>query len=157
MKLAKLFENWDLKKLSIKTGILNLEWEPAEADRDAAWDMYIELLTRITTQELDDEDGVEASALSSVYALFGVTREVIWRGGRDCVNFARLAIIILNHVIRPFTAKWHKCAEAGGFDEAENRAVFRAELKALQVQLRDYSKMLAEMAHVEDLMELDGD
>jgi len=47
MKLAKLFENWDLKKLSIKTGVLNLEWEPAEADRDAAWDMYIELLTRL--------------------------------------------------------------------------------------------------------------
>lgn len=37
MKLAKWFENWDLTGLKIKTPILEMEWAPQEADKDAAW------------------------------------------------------------------------------------------------------------------------
>ncbi len=38
---------------------LERDWAPQEADKDAAWDMYVELLTRITTQPLSGEDGLE--------------------------------------------------------------------------------------------------
>lgn len=156
MQLRKWFQNWDLNKLSIKTPILNMEWTPETADQDAAWDMYVELLTRITTQPLDDKDGVEQTALSSVHALFGLTREVIKSHGRDCAGFARVAIIILNQVIRPFTAKWHRLSEAGAFGDSAHCLAFRNELRDLQEELREYTRMLGRIAEVEDLSELQG-
>jgi hypothetical protein len=36
-----------------------MEWKPSDPDKAAARDLYVELLTRITTQPLPDEDGVE--------------------------------------------------------------------------------------------------
>ena len=44
-----------------------------DADRDAAWELYIELVTRITTQSLDEDDGDEKSALDSIYKIFSLT------------------------------------------------------------------------------------
>ena len=77
MKLKDLFEKWNLTGLKVKTPVLEMEWEPSDPDRDAAWDLYVELLTRITTQPLPDEVGVEESALDSVYVLFAITRETL--------------------------------------------------------------------------------
>ena len=34
------------------TGILEMEWAPRDPDRKAAWELYVELLTRIATQYL---------------------------------------------------------------------------------------------------------
>lgn len=151
MKFRKWLENWDMTSLKIRTPILEMEWEPQEADKEAAWDMYIELLTRITIQPLLDEDGVEQAALDSVYDLFGITREVIKSHGRECIEFAKLAVVILNQVIRPFTARWHKLSQEGVFDNPESCQVFRGELRDLQKELIKYTKMLAEIAGVEDL------
>ena len=50
MKWAKWLENWDMTSLKISAPFLEMEWNPAEPDKDAAWELYIELLTRITTQ-----------------------------------------------------------------------------------------------------------
>lgn len=52
MKIKDLFEKWNLTGLKIKTPILDLDWKPSDTDKDAAWDLYVELLTRITTQPL---------------------------------------------------------------------------------------------------------
>jgi len=155
MKLQEWFEKWGIKGLKIKTPILEFDWSPQEADKDAAWDMYIELLTRITTQPLSDDDGIEQTALESVYNIFGITREIIKHHGRDCVGFARIAIVILNQIIRPFTAHWHKLSSEGAFNETEKCILFRDELKQLQVKLTNYSKMLADIAGVEDLTQME--
>lgn len=56
--------------LKINAGFLNMEWPPKDRDRDAAWDLYVELLTRITTQNLQPDHGDEKTALDRVYALF---------------------------------------------------------------------------------------
>ncbi len=81
--------------------------QPAcRSGKEAAWDLYVELLTRITTQPLPDEDGVEQTALDSIYALFGITRETLKAHGRSCIQFAKIAIVVLEQVVRPFTAKW---------------------------------------------------
>lgn len=64
MKWKKWLENWDMTSLKIKTPFLEMDWNPQEKDKDAAWEMYIELLTRITTQSL--EYGDEKSALDSI-------------------------------------------------------------------------------------------
>lgn len=38
MKFKKWFENWDITGLRIKTPILEMDWSPQEADKNAAWD-----------------------------------------------------------------------------------------------------------------------
>ena len=155
MKWKEWLENWSMTSLKIKAPFLEADWKPKDPDRDAAWELYIELLTRITTQPLPSEHGDEASALESVHNLFGLSREVIKRHGRLCIEFTKIAIVILNQKIRPFTAKWHKLMLDGGFNDEKQRKKFRNELSELQNTLRIYSKMLADMAGVEDLTELE--
>jgi len=155
MKWRKWLENWDMTSLKIKTPFLEMDWSPQEADKNAAWEMYIELLTRITTQPLPKEHGDEKTALDSVYSLFPITREVLKRHGRDAQEFAKLAVVVLNQIIRPFTAKWHKLSLQGAFEQKEQREQFRKELKELQNKLITYTQMLSDMAGVEDLTKLE--
>lgn len=105
MKWKKWLEKWEMTSLQIKAPFLNMKWEPKDADKAAAWDLYIELLTRITTQPLPKEHGDEQTALNSVFALFGLTRDVLKKHGRDAEEFSKIAIVVLNQVMRPFTAK----------------------------------------------------
>lgn len=151
MKWKKWLENWDMTSLKIKTPFLETEWNPSDPDKDAAWDLYIELLTRITTQHLQPDHGDEKSALDSIHSLFSITRQIIKDNGRDCIEFAKIAIIVLNQIVRPFTAKWHKLSVAGAFDDEQKCAEFRSELTILQKELRKYTSALAGIAGVEDL------
>ena len=155
MNRRDFLEKWGLASLKINLGFLEGEFNPRDPDRAAAWEMYVELLTRITTQSLAPEDGDEKTALDSVYAIFPLTREILRRHGSGCGEFAKLAIPVLNQIIRPFTAKWHKLALAGAFDDAASCKAFRAELSVLQPRLRDYTRALAAMAEVEDLTALE--
>jgi hypothetical protein len=151
MKIKKLFENWDMKGLKLNLGFIESEWEPQVKDSEAAWEMYVELLTRIATQPLPDDSGMESSALESVYSLFGITRSILRKYGKDSIGFAKVAIIVLNQVVRPFTARWHKLSEEGAFQNPDQCAIFRKELKELQVNLKNYMGMLAEIAGVEEI------
>lgn len=155
MRLQDLFEKWNLTGLKVKTPVMEMEWQPSDPDKDAAWDLYVELLTRITTQPLPDEDGIEKTALDSVYALFALTRETLKTHGRSCIHFTRIAVIVLNQVIRPFTAKWHRLSEHGAFEDPEHCDAFRQELRELQVDLLNYTKLLSDLADVEDLTEIE--
>ncbi|OQY52255.1 MAG: hypothetical protein B6245_23800 [Desulfobacteraceae bacterium 4572_88] len=157
MKWHNWLEKWEMASLKIKTPFLETEWKPQDEDKAAAWELYVELLTRITTQVLDDTHGDEKTALDSVFALFSITRNVIKHNGRGCIEFTKIAIVVLNQVIRPFTAKWHKLSTKGAFEQADKCREFRRELKALQTELRKYTKMLADMAGVEDLTDLEGE
>jgi hypothetical protein len=155
MKLRKWLENWDLTNLKINLGVLEGEWKPQESDREAAWELYVEMLTRIVTQPLPDQHGDELAALESVHALFPITREILRRKGRDCLQFTKIAVIVLNQVVRPFTAKWHKQSKSDGFKSSKYRAEFREELADLQRVLRCYTRALADIARVEDLSQME--
>lgn len=155
MKWSKWLENWDMTRLKIKAPFLEMEWNPSEPDKVAAWELYIELLTRITTQRLPKDHGDEKTALDSVYSLFNITRSIIKANGRECIEFTKIAVVVLNQVIRPFTARWHLKSVGGGFDDATTCQLFRSELQELQAILRKYTAMLSEMAGVEDLTELE--
>lgn len=158
MKWSKWLEKWDMTSLKIKTPFLDMEWKPQDEDKTAAWELYIELLTRITTQPLDDSHGDEETALKSIYAIFPLTREVIKNNGRYCIEFTKIAIVVLNQVIRPFTAKWHRRSVQGEFSDPKKCMEFRSELGVLQEQLRIYTKMLGDMAGVEeDLTDLEDE
>ena len=128
-----------------------MEFSPTEDDQTAAWDMYVELITRITTQPLAQDEGDEATALDSVYSIFGLTREILKTKGRDAENFTKIAIVVLNQIIRPFTAKWHRKKLEGAFGIPAECLTFRNELSDLQIELKKYTKLLAELAKVEDL------
>lgn len=157
MKWKEWLENWSMTSLKISTLFLEMDWEPKDADKDAAWELYVELLTRITTQPLVQGQGDEATALESIHSLFSTTREVIKRHGRLCSEFAKIAIVILNQKIRPFTAKWHKGLVAGDFQELSKCNEFREELEVLQSVLVAYTQMLGQMAGVEeDLTKLES-
>ena len=145
-----------MTSLKIKTPFLEMDWNPQDEDKAAAWELYIELLTRITTQKLDDTHGDEKTALTSVFSIFSITRDVMKNNGRHCIEFTKIAIVVLNQIVRPFTAKWHRLSVDGAFDDPEKCKEFRAELAGLQDILKVYTKMLADMAGVEDLTELEN-
>lgn len=157
MKWSQWLENWDMTSLKITPPFLEMEWKPSDHDKDAAWALYIELLTRIATQPLADGSGDLPGALDSVYSLFPTTRAIIKEYGRGCVEFTKLAIVVLNQIVRPFTAKWHGIQLQGGFNDVDTATQFRVDLEKLRCSLVTYTGMLAEMAGVEDLTELEQD
>ena len=150
MKWSKWLEQWDMTSLKIKAPFLEMEWEPMDEDKKASWELYIELLTRITTQPLSGNDGDEETALKSIHLIFPITRDIIKSNGRHCIEFTKLAIVVLNQVIRPFTAKWHKLSLQGAFSDQKQCKEFRSELLELQRLLNIYTRMLGDMAGGEE-------
>ena len=154
MKFAELFRKWGLTNVRLHFKLADMEFNMVDDDQTAAWEMYVELITRITTQPLDYETGDEEAALASIYSLFDITRNILKTKGRQAPSFTKVSIIILNQIIRPFTAKWHKKKLEGAFSDWGECDQFRKELKTLQADLRGYAGLLAEMAMVEDLTEI---
>ena len=157
MNLGTLFKNFRLEKVRLNLQAAQVELSFQQTDRDAAWELYVEMLTRIVTQPLPAEAGDEQTALDSVYSLFPTTREILRRRGQGAKEFSKVAIPVLNQVVRPFTAKWHKESLAGAFNSQAKRTEFREELESLQEELRNYNRMLAEIAGVEDLTDLESE
>lgn len=155
VKRRDFLEKWGLSSLKINVGFLEGEFAPSDPDREAAWELYIELLTRVATQHLSPDDGDEKAALDSIYAIFPLTREILRRHGSGCGEFAKLAIPVLNQIIRPFSATWHRPSVEGAFKDDASCKQFRNDLASLQNQLRAYTRALAAMSNVEDLTELE--
>lgn len=138
VETADFLEKWGLSSLKMNLGLLEGE-----------------LLTRVTTQHLAPENCDERTAVDSAHAIFPLTREIL---GRHCScygEFAKLAIQVLNQIIRPFTARWHRLSLAFAFQNADRCLQFRAELAAVQPRLRDYTRALAAIAQIEDLTALE--
>lgn len=155
MRLDQWFGRFRLEKVRLNVALLKADFSFAAADKDAAWELYVEMLTRIVTQPLPYDAGDDKTALDSVYSLFPITREILRRRGRSTVNFSKVAIPVLNQVVRPFTAKWHRESLAGAFQDEDRRREFRQEIASLREDLRNYNRMLAEIAGVEDLTDLE--
>ena len=146
-------------------------WEADEAQRLAAWEIYVELVTRIAVVTLGPGDGILREALSSLHALFGITRDVLRRGGpslakpakKGALSFGIIAVDVLNRGVRPFLARWHpalqgwEAGRAAGKSVADHEAAWpknvqmRAELEAVQRVLRSYADLLGTVAGVPSL------
>ena len=155
MNLGSLFKNFHLERVRLNLKAIQIEVSFQEADKDAAWDLYVEMLTRIVTQPLPPEAGDELAALESVYSLAPATREILRHHGRASIQFSKVAVPVLNQIVRPFTAKWHKESLTGALRHEAKKVQFREELESLQIELRNYNRMLAEIAGVEDLTDLE--
>ena len=155
MKYKELFDKWGLASLRVNLNFIEMEFVPTPDDKEAAWEMYVEMITRIVTQPLESEHGDEKTALSSIFSLFPSTREILRSRGRKAQGFTKIAVIVLNQIVRPFTAKWHKLSLEGAFDDPKWCREFRSELEELQAALRRYAALLADLAEVEDITDLE--
>ncbi|WP_377271671.1 hypothetical protein [Peterkaempfera sp. SMS 1(5)a] len=94
-------------------------WEPNDVERRAAWELYVELVTRVSVVPLGADEGLLREALSSLYSLFGSAREILRRHGPQVAepkrdgqyNFGYLAVAMLNYGVRPLLARWHPALE----------------------------------------------
>lgn len=130
--------------------------------RQVAWKLFIETVTRISTQPLMDDEGILRESLTSLYGLFGITRETL-KLSRPSVpavagrTVEHLAISMLNNELRPFLSKWHPILrdyEHSHPDEGESnwpgREACRNELRALQQRMHNYACGFADLAGVSD-------
>ena len=164
-----------LKKVvaNIKTPFLNIqgEWEADESEQKAAWELYVELVTRIAVVELKPDEGLLREALSSLYQIFSETRQILRKygpvvaqpkgGGK--LSFGVIAVTVLNSAIRPILAKWHPLlmtyenTRGPGISPADHEAKWeyneelRKLLYGLQDTMKQYALLLADAAGVPPL------
>jgi hypothetical protein len=130
--------------------------------RRVAWKLFIETLTRISTQPLGSEHGSLREALTSLYSLFSVTRELLKNmppsRATSQTTVEMLAIRMLNQELRPFLAKWHvrlKQFETAHPESDElkwpENSHCRKELEATRKRIVDYSRAFGQLAGVAKL------
>jgi hypothetical protein len=151
-------------------------WEPDDDERRAAWELYVELSTRIATVPREPDTGLAREALNSLYSLFGATREILRRygpgvaqpKGDGSASFGTLAVTVLNDGLRPLLSVWHPLL----LDREDQRPpeVTRVEweqswerideLRDALVEVRQtvsqYARLLAEVADVPALSNWDS-
>lgn len=118
-------------------------------DKAAAHQFLSELRTRITTQPLPYQYGVEARALESLWEVFGQARDAM-KKNPGCRDFARVVTEMLNVDLRPVTAKWHRAYTEGLLNSRDGSTEFRADLDDVQQKLRAHAKQLHKMAYDEE-------
>lgn len=124
------------------------EWNPNPREQAGAWDLLVELVTRITVVGLKEDEGRLDAALESYAAIFGAARGALQRHGRTVaaerrgeLSFATIVAQLLNRVIRPVTAWWHpRVAE---LDDAQAEKL-RKTLAELSILLTEYAKVFAQ-------------
>lgn len=124
--------------------------ELTQADRDAANELLAELRTRISIQPLPYQYGVEERALASLRDVFDHAREAI-KGHPGCKIFAQQTTDMLNVVLRPMTAKWHRALTEGRLKARDGCNEFRGDLEAVRDTLRKFATELHQMAYGEPL------
>lgn len=156
-----------LKKINIKLKLpfldIGTDWELDTIQEKAAWEMYVELITRISVVELQPEDGLLREALTSLHSLFKTTREILKSAGpfvatpqgKSDTTFGHLAVAILNKVIRPLLAKWHPILTHYENERPEHisptkhernwkhNAELRKKLNDVRLMMMDYAGVLA--------------
>ncbi|WP_075735766.1 tetratricopeptide repeat protein [Streptomyces acidiscabies] len=86
---------------------------PSESERMAAFDIQVELVTRIGVQELAPGEGSLREALASLKSVIDFTRATLHTysiglaPGTGAPTVQSLSYSLINDVIRPFTTAWH--------------------------------------------------
>src|SRR5688572_29366776 len=119
---------------------------PLTPDQNAAHEFLAELRTRISTQPLPYQYGVESHAMESLWEVFNQAREAI-KKYPDCQQFAALTTETLNLHLRPVTDKWHRALAAGRLDSRDGADEFRQDFLTAQSALRKLAGELHQMAY----------
>jgi transcriptional regulator with XRE-family HTH domain len=149
--------------------------EPGEEEKKAAWELYVELVTRVSVATLSPDDGILREALSSLYSLFQTTRTILRDHGPAIApdendnrqSVSHIVVRMVNTIVRPFLAKWHPLLK--DYEESRPPSVgiaqhehqweryteLRQELLAVRTDLLVYAQALAQIANVSSLV-IDG-
>lgn len=152
--------------LNLPFGMGGVQFVPDEMEQQAAWELYVELRTRISTEALQANEGLIREAMNSLYKLFDITRAILKtagpRIGQGKGSLGDIALTVLNKGLRPFLSKWHPQLQA--YEQTRPEAVspadhernwahheaVREELTELQKEMQIYVKALAKIAGVDD-------
>ena len=110
----------------------------SKMDRDAAWELKVELSTRVSSVELINGIGCDKTALSSLHSLFDTWRLILRNKGVESLQFLNHSKVYFDDTLRPFTTKWHTALNDG----AGQSESFRSELVTLQFETSRYCKKL---------------
>ena len=142
-------------------------WEPDESEVRAAWELYVEMVTRTPLGELSPADGSVRESLNSIYSLFDTTRSllrsygpsVVRSGGGRQLSLGYLAVSMLNLVLRPLLTKWHPRLQGWEWvnldtpeSEWPDRSKFLEDPDMVREQLEQYAGLFAEVAGVPELL-----
>jgi hypothetical protein len=166
-----------LKKISVELGLpyvgkISGDWEPDQKERDAAWELYVELITRISVVDLGQDEGLLRESLTSLYSLFPTTREILRKHGpvvakpkgKDGLSFGLLSVAVLNTVLRPILSKWHplledyEASKPSGISvldyerKWEEAQELRYVLQGARLKLIEFAGILADVAGVPSLL-----
>ncbi len=106
--------------------------------RDAAWELKVELSTRVSSVELVNGTGCDKTALSSLHSLFDTWRLILRDKGVESLQFLNHSKVYFDDTLRPFTTKWHTALN----DSPDQSESFRCELATLQIETSRYCKSL---------------
>jgi hypothetical protein len=130
--------------------------------KKVAWRLFVETVTRVSTQPLAPGTGSLREAMTSLYGLFQVVREILKETlpspvQEQAPTVEQLAITMLNLELRPFLSRWHpnlrQWEQANpGRDESNWPAgsACRKELAVVQARIHDYAIGYARLAGVDD-------
>lgn len=159
--VKKIFANVKPKnyKVEIPGFVIEGDIQYTSISQQTAWQIYIELITRVSGNELESDSGILREALNSLYAAFTALRQVLKSTsveiekdtiGSGTYTVVSLLLIIMNQQMRPFLSKWHpalqeyeqkKPADVSQYTHEmawPGNLKFRDELKALQAGLNQY-------------------
>jgi len=147
-------------------------WTSNEEEKKAAWEIYVELVTRIPVAPLVDNEGILREALSSMYSLFQTARGILRSYGPAVAqshpdsnqSLSYLVVCMLNSILRPLLAKWHPLLKA--YEETRPASVgitqyeqqweryteLRQQIALVRKDLTDYANVLARIAGVPSLI-----
>jgi len=160
-------ENWQVTEIEIDTFGQKLKLANSGSQRRVAWSIFVEIMTRIATQQMLDSEGDDGIAIKSLSDLFQSTRKSISeikstsvlpssKGNFDTVETYSLAM--LNKDIRPFLSKWHPVWDTWRKSNPNTlcfdwdlHLAFRIDLKSLQSKIQERAKGLGEIAGVPEI------
>ncbi|MCY4414711.1 MAG: hypothetical protein OXE87_00130 [Chloroflexi bacterium] len=141
-------------------------WEPDETEVKAAWELYVELVTRAPLGTFSLGEGSAREAMTSMHSLFETGRGILKVSGpsvarpkgKERLSLGYLTVSMLNLVLRPFLTKWHprlvvwerQGTGMGEYDWPDRRE-FLQSLSQVRVQLGLYASLFAEVAEVPEL------
>jgi hypothetical protein len=164
-------EGTELAEVEVSFPGVKGKWVADRKQQTAAWEMYVELITRISVAPLPVGQGLLREALASLHSLFGETRRILRDHGPAVarplpgseLSFGILAVTILNHVVRPLLTRWHPLLETWESSRPQDRsphdheaawqhqATLRDEIEAARAVLLEYARKLAKIAGVPEI------
>ena len=143
-------------------------WEPDKSEIRAAWELYVEMVSRTPLGGFSPQEGSVREALTSIYSLFDSTRGILRNYGPSVaqpkrgrkMSFGYLTISMLNLVLRPLLTEWHPRLQAWERanpslreDEWPDRRDFLKALSETKDLLSQYASIFAKVAKVPELTE----